>query len=444
MRPLSVTALISVLSLTPGFGNAQTVLTLQQAIDMARTRNGNAAAAYANYLGSRAQTAVQRAAFFPTLTPSYSYQSIRNQVVPGPHGSFQQTEGNSWQASASWLVLDSGQRQYNYLSAKRSEDSQFNTARQTLRQVLFDVEQQFFNVQRANETLASAQTEFDNAKLIDDQTKFSAEVGKTAKKDTYQSQADLANARFTLLQARNTTLTAGATLKSTIGFAAANQLPPLQSFDLPDTANRPTSLAAVLDQGMKNRPDLIAQRKNVDSLNFTARVEEINAGVSLTLNTSFSETYSPDRYEDRSAVLTLSYPLFDGGLTRARARAAKLAVTSARYTLLQLERNAKAEIETAFVNLAQIAEQIEAAKEAVRAANQNFEAASAAYKEGAESVIDVSTARVSLATAQANLINAKYDYYIAEIQLKLATGEMMPGEPAPNDLGRGFSAKVTP
>lgn len=415
---------------------------MSQVIDLARTRNGNVAAAFFTYQSARASTAQARAAFFPSIIPNYTYTSDRSQIVPGPHGSFSQTEGSSFGATATWKVLDNGQRQYNYLESKRSEESQFNTARQSLRQTLFNVEQQFFLALQATETLASAQATFDNAKLIDDQTKFSAEVGKTAKKDTFQSAADLANARVTLIQARNTTLTAAATLKSTIGFPASDQLPALQTFALPDTAKRPTDLRAVLEQGINSRPDLIAQRKFVDSLRFAAKMADLNAGVSLSLDTSFSETYAPDRFENRTAALTITYPLFDGGATRAAARAAHLQVVSAQYTLLQQERDAKAQIETAFVNLTQIAEQIEAAKQAVTAATQNFDAASAAYKEGAESIIDVSTARVSLATAQANLINAKYAYYIADLTLQLATGSRLEGEPLPGDLGRGLSTKV--
>jgi outer membrane protein len=122
--------------------------------------------------------------------------------------------------------------------------------------------------------------------------------------------------------------------------------------------------------------------------------------------------------------------VFDGGASRAAAREAGYNVKSAKQTLAQAERDARAQIETAFVQLRQNVERLSAAKEAYAAALENFNSASESQRLGASTIIDVLTANVSLVTAESNQIQAVYDYYISDVQFSLVTGSRLLGEPA--------------
>ena len=103
---------------------------------------------------------------------------------------------------------------------------------------------------------------------------------------------------------------------------------------------------------------------------------------------------------------------------------------AAEATYVQMERTAKAEIESAYYQVVQNIQRLRAARAALEAAQLNYKAAVEAQRLGAENIIDVLTARVSLATAENNAISAKYDTLIAQVNLALVTGRAIPGAPA--------------
>ncbi|MHB8637782.1 MAG: TolC family protein [Fimbriimonadaceae bacterium] len=404
-------------------------LTLEDAVALACRYNGSVGAAYYSYLAAHQATLQAYAPLLPTLSGSYVYNSDRSATNAFGQTLVTDVNGSSYNANANWRVFDLGVRNDNFLSARRSESSQLDNARQTLRQVLFNVQDQYFETLRAAELEKVARTEVERAQTIFDQTSDQVQVGKTARKDLLQAKADLANAKVTELQSRNTSATDIATLKSLIGLPSGEKLPTLPPYPLPDTSNVPTDLNKVSDDGIANRPDLQAQRESVRADQYTARALAVQAGVNVTLDATFGASFAPNYLENRLLTFTVSYPVFDGGASRAAARAAGYQVKAAKQTLAQAERDARAQIETAFVQLRQNVDRLAAAKEAYDAALENYNAAAESQRLGASTIIDVLTANVSLVTAESNQIQAVYDYDISEVQLRLATGERLLGEP---------------
>ena len=409
-------------------------LTIEDAVALACRRNGTIGAAYYAYLSSHQATLQAYAPLLPTLTGSYQYNADRTASTLGSQTFITDTNGSAYNANANWRIFDMGVRNDNFLSARRAEESQLDNARQTLRQVLFNVQDQYFETLRASELEKVSATEVERAQTIFDQTFEQVRVGKTAQKDVLQAKADLANAKVTELQSRNTSATDIATLKSLIGLPSRDPLPTLPPYPQPDTSQVPSDLNKVLDDGIAARPDLQAQRSTVRSLEFSARSLAIQAGVNVTLDATFGASFAPSYLENRLLTFTVSYPIFDGGSSRAAARAAGYNVKAAKETLAQAEREARAQIETAFVLLRQNVERLSAAKDAYAAALENYNAASESQRLGASTIIDVLTANVSLITAESNQIQAVYDYYISEVQLRLATGERLLGEPTGDRL----------
>lgn len=409
-------------------------LSLEDAVNLAVRNNGTIASAYYSYLSSHQSTLQAYAPLLPNVTGSYTYNYDRTATQIGSQTAVTKTNGATYAGTAAWRLFDMGIRNDNWLAARRAEDSSLDNARQTLRQVLFNVQSQYFETLRASELEKVSQTEVERAQTIFDQTSEQVKVGKTAAKDVLQAKADLANAKVTELQSRNTVATDGATLKSLIGFPSHDALPTLPALPMPDTSTVPTDLNAVLDSGVQKRPDLEAQRNTIRSLEFDARSLALQAGINITLDASFGASWAPNYLENRLLTFTISYPVFDGGASRAAARAAGYNVKAARESLAQAERDARAQIESAFVQLRQNVERLAAAKEAYAAALENYNAASESQRLGASTIIDVLTANVSLVTAESNQIQAVYDYYVSEVQLRLATGERLLGEPAGDHL----------
>lgn len=407
-------------------------LTLAEAIALARQRNGTVRAAFLDLEAARSRRREVFAAFLPTVTPSFRYEATHNQIFTGAgRGRTDDTDALS-QVSASWRILDSGEREWAHQAARRSEEAAAASARQVLRNILFTVHQQFYNALRNQELLRVSSAQVERAQRIMEQTQAQIDVGAAAKKDILQVRADFLNAQVDRLTAENATAIAEADLKATIGLDTVAKLDKLVPPVEPTTFEEPPPLEQVVAEGLANRPDLIALRKRVEAQKYFVRTANRQSGFTWTLDTSYNRTFSPDVTEFGAATFLVSYPLFDGGRLKEAAKQELLALRAQEAELVQFERDARAEIESAHALLRQDIQRVNAAKAAVEAARLNYQAALESQRLGAEGtdIITVLTAQVSLVTAESNYVEALYDYFISDVRLRLVTGRPIPGESA--------------
>jgi len=408
------------------------VLTLDQAVQMAKNKNGDVRAAVLSEKIARARVDGARAEFFPTITPSYTYNSRRVQLLNPTGGGklFTQSEGGTTTVNATWRLLDFGERGFNLSSATEEARAAEADSLQTLRQVLFQVYSTYYNTLRSQELVTAAAAQVTRAQSIYDATAAQVEVGQTAKKDLLQAQADLANSRVQQFAAQNAFSNAQASLKALIGMPSTTQLPSLVSSTPPSATLELPTLDDMIQAGMQNREDLISARKRTNSLKYSAQSAQRQATASVGLDATFTQELTPNTLQDRAFVLSVSLPWLDFGRSKAQAREAKFSYEASKSSLVQTERTAQAEIESAYQDVKQNAERLKAAQEAIDAAKQNFDAAAESQKLGVGTVVDVITAQASLATAESDYVQALYDYDTSVVQLRLVTGQSIPGEEA--------------
>lgn len=410
----------------------QDSLGLADALSLARERNGTVRAALHNVRSANYRVTQARSAFLPTLTPLWRYDDT-SQTGPGIPGALR-FQGARSEISANWRVLDAGQRDWALAGSRASAQAEELAALQTVRQVLFTVHQQFYEALRAGELLRVSSAQVERAKQILAQTEAQVKVGDAPEKDVFQARADYLNATVQELTSRNRTSTSQASLKATIGWESAKPLPELEARPQPSNFAEIEPLEAALEQGLAHRPDLEAQRARVEAQRAGARRADREAGPTWSLDASYGAGITPDRADNRVVTFLVSMPLFDGGRSRAAAREADASLASTRSSLSQSERDAIAEIESAHAELLLDIQRLDAAQAAVDAARLNYQAAIEAQKAGAAgtTVVTVSTAQVSLVTAESNHVEALYAYFIAEVGLRVATGQALQGE----EIGR--------
>lgn len=406
-----------------------TKLTLDDVVRLTKERNGTIRAAFADLDAAKARSQASYSAFLPTVTPGFRYQYLRQETASAQFGSrtfvFDQKQS---QIDGNWTFLDSGQRDAAFRLAKRNADATQFTLSQTVRQTLFNVQQQYYETLRAQELLKVTDSQVIRANAILEQTKKRVEVGDAARKDILQASADALNAQVNTIAARNRVANNGATLKASVGIDQFEPLPTLVAADSEPQLEKPSDLEGLFKSAMDIRPDLRAQRKRLEAQKFALKQSLINAGVAFNLDGGYTYQFSPNQGANQSLNLTLSYPLFDGGFRRANVRQDRATLESNVQTLTQAERTARAEIESAYTTLEQNVDRLAAAKAAVEAARVNYAAALGAQQAGASDLIEVLTAQVSLVTAESNYIEAVYDSLISDLRLKLVTGKPLPGE----------------
>ena len=405
-------------------------LTLQQAIAMAEGKNGDIKASRFQAAASGEVVNQQRAAFFPTITPEASYTNSRQDTRTGFNKGRFISAGAESDVTAKWEILDSGQREYGFLSARRSYQAQQATYEANRRQIVFNVDQSYFNSLRdkALETVAATQTQLSETTL--NQTQVQVQVGNAPQKDVKQAQADYLNAKVQELVAKNTTVGVVANLKSLIGWDSSSDLPPLMPMTEPGNVQLPETEDQAIAEGLRDRPDLQADRYNIESLHYEYLDAKQQASLSFQVNAQYEAAFSPDVFQGWSFGVSASLPLFDGGFSMAKARQAQDQELSQRAALVQRERDARASIETDYLTLSQNVQRVQAANLALQASQQNYEAQAEAMRLGAQNstVVTVLTALVSLVTAESNYVSAIYDYYTSLAQFQLDTGKKMIGE----------------
>jgi len=405
-------------------------LTLAQAIDLAKRRNGTIQAAILDVASAKSRVRETFGAFLPSVIPSYEYDTRRSELFTGPFRGRSGDVTHSTQVAANWRILDSGQREWAYQASRRSAEATAASASQTLRSILFTVNQQFFDALRAQELLRVASAQVERASKIQDQTQAQIDVGAAAKKDILQVRADRLNAEVSRLSAENQSSITEASLKATIGFEEKEELGNLVAEAEPSSFPEPESLEEAIKSGLAQRPDLVALRKRRDAQQYFVRTAEREATYTWTLDATLSRSFSEEVSDFRGLTFLVSLPLFDGHRSKEAARQQRLALMAQDAELVQAEREARADIESAHALLRQDIRRVAAAKLAKEAAQLNYDAALESQRLGAEGtdIITVLTAQVSLVTAESNYVEALYDYFISDVRLKLVTGRTMPGE----------------
>ena len=405
--------------------NAQETLSLDDALRLALQNNGLARAALAETDAADARLAAARANLYPSIDLSSS--TTRTRIEGG--GAIADTTQRQNGFGLEWLLLDNGQRELRIRQSSRTAEATRQSTRDTLRRVLFQTARAYYEALRRKDLLQVADTAVRRAETLLEVAKAQAEVGAAPQKDVLQAEADLANARVQQIQARNALRLAETDLKRLIGWDAQKPLPALTAPDAPPTPDPALSVEQLWQRARLQRPDLRDAELRLQISRLGLDAARLNSLLRLQISVRGFREYDPNSRTQGSISIVASYPLLDGGLTRANLREAEASLQSAQFRLQQAERDAYAEVESAVLSIREASERLEASKIAVAAAQRNFDAAQESLREGVGTIVEVLTAQLALITAETNLVQATYDATVAELQLRVATGERLPEEP---------------
>jgi outer membrane protein TolC len=363
--------------------------------------------------------------FLPSVTPVARYDYRRLDAG----GLVSKTDEGSTEIDVSWRILDAGQRNLTYRSRQRLRDRQGASTKQILRNILFTVNQQFYDALRTQELVKVRDASVERANEIMKSTEAQIAANVAPAKDILQARADLLNAKVDQLDARNQDTVARAQLKATIGFEGKGH-PELAKPAAPEQMPGLDPLDVVIRNGLAAREDLRAQRFGIEAQRLSVALAQKNAGVTWALDANYTRQFTNRESDSRNLTFLASMPLFDGNQSKEAVTQARLGLAGLEADYEQAAREAAAEIESAYRTLEQDRERFAAATAALEAARENYKAATEAQRLGADgtTIITVLTAKISLITAESNYVNAVYDVFVSEVRLKLAAGQPIPGE----------------
>ena len=410
------------------------VLTLDEALRLARANHPQLHAARAQTEASTARVAEAKAPLLPQVNGSASYQQGTYNQAPLPGVtqsgfSSSSTSGDtrpyySAGVSANELIYDFGQTTGKWNAAKATLRSQEENERNFVVQVAFNLRSSYFTAAAARALVKVAEDTLRNQESHLKQTQGFVEAGTHPEIDLAQARTDYANAKVQLINAQVAYDTDKALLNQTMGVERGTDYevadPPADP-----VAGEDTSTDAILPVALKARPDLMSLARQIEAQELTTKSIKGNYAPSFGFNVGANEKgYELDNLVwNWSATLGLNWQIFGGGITDAQMREAR-ANTAALRAQYDLQRQqVRADVEQARLGVRAAKATIEATHEAAVNARVRLGLAEGRYRAGIGSMIELGDSQVALTAASAQEIQAVFNLATARARLLQALGQ---------------------
>jgi outer membrane protein len=306
----------------------------------------------------------------------------------------------------------------------KSTEAAFQSARQD---ALLRVAEAYFKVLTEQDNLASVQAEKTAIGEQLEQAKRSFEVGSATVTDQQEAQA-----RFDLAVAKEIAATNSLNI-------ARNALVLLTNRPLPARLAGPAGPIAIASPNPTAAEPWVEQARTNSYAVLKAQAEATSAryevtkkyaghlpSLDLVANRTYSkETTSPDTTSSSNYVgLSLTVPLFAGGLTLSQTREASALKAKADLDLQAARLNAEQAARTAYLNVVAGLSQVNALEAAERSSKLALDSNKLGYEVGVRINIDVLNAQQQLYAAQRDLSKARYDTLLASLKLRASVGSL--------------------
>lgn len=408
---------------------AARVLTLDEALRIGLKRQPQMRQAQAGVEAARGRVDQALAPLLPQLTGSASYE---------------RTSGTSGQAfdvftgaaagardlysvglTGRLTVWDFGQTPNRWRAARAAASGEERFAEGTARSVALAIRTTYFNAVASRSLVVVARDRVTNEEKHFQQVKAFVEVGTRPRIDLVTERANLANARVQLIQAENDYATARVQVEQAIG---VTDLGPWEVADqtLEPVPGEEAALEVLLQEALAARPDLAAlsEQRRAQELTVSALQGGYLPSLGVQASVAGQGPRPGDLSEAWSTAVTLSWPLFQGGLTRGQVREAKANATALDAQLESLRQQVRLDVEQARLGVRAAVASLSASKDASESAREQLALAEGRYQTGVGSVLELSDAQLALTTALAQQVQAEFSLATARSQLLRALGRL--------------------
>ena len=404
------------------------VITLTQAED--RAMKHQPALLEAGYAAAAGEARVEeaRAALLPQVIANAGYRrgtgnrNLRVGLVPlyAPNASGGQSHAIfdylSANLTATQLLYDFGQSTGIWRADRERATAGREDARAILADVILDVRLAFINVRAQKELVAVAKGNVENQWRHLEQVQGFIDAKLRPPIDLAQARADVGTAELRLLMAENDYSLAKVDLRRAMGEASQDDYD-VATDEIPPVPDEDASQEQLTRQAIQQRADLSAadRRIRADELALTAARGGYGPKIHLSATvTDVGPLWTPGPFDSRNlrwnyyALLSLSWPLFEGLRTKAvvTEMQATLSQTRARKSLLFL--SADVEVDHARRTIAMTKGAIRVADMTVENSRERLKLAEGRYQAGAGTALELADAQLGNVAAAVARVQARF------------------------------------
>ncbi|MDP2336928.1 MAG: TolC family protein [Bacteroidota bacterium] len=449
--------------------NAQQILTLEKALDIASANSPSILTSLLNLERSKQSLAAQNAAlksnFSLGLTPlsydqtrsfdaytsnwftSKSTQSFGTFTVSQP---FLPTDGTislvnrfGWQnkysssndrenkAFSNNLSLSIAQPLFTYNRTKLSlkelqlnlENAQLNYAMQKLNNEK-QVTQFFYDVYLAQMSLNISREEFANTQKSYEITQNKVTAGIAAKEELYQAELNFATSKSSVQNAQVTLDNLKDQFKQYIGMDIMEEITVMTDVTLNPVV---VDVKKAIESGLNSRMELRQREIDIETSQFslirTKSLNEFRGDVNLSLGISGDNEYLTDVYKTptNSPRVSVSFnlPLYDWGEKKARIKAQEAVIQTQELNQSEQKKQITLDIRRVYRSLQNLINQIDIAAQNEKNAQLTYEINLERYANGDLTSMDMNLFQNQLSQKKMSYANSLIDYKIELLNLKI-------------------------
>lgn len=308
-----------------------------------------------------------------------------------------------------------GAAKSNYRASLENLAAAGNDIKLNARNAFFAVlrAQRFVDVQQ--QALKDAQDQLKNTQLLE-------QNGVAAHVDTLRVQSQVQQSQSDLIAARNSLAIANSNFNAVLARPIDT---PVEVVDIAALPEPPTDEAKLRDEAHAQRPEAKALLETRKALEQVRKAAQTGNMPTLNFAVNYNRSFNPGAFAQPytlGGTLTLGFPIFDSGITKARVQEARQDEDQARLLYDQQLESISQEVRQAMANLTNANERLDSATKQVQYTEENLRLARIRYQAGEGILLQVTDAETLLTQARNQEVSARYDYLTAYSQLQHALG----------------------
>ncbi|MCW3094654.1 MAG: outer rane efflux protein [Chthonomonadaceae bacterium] len=415
----------------PPAGTPSRPLSADEAARIALRLQPNIAVARAGITVAQGITQQARSGLNPQVNVGLSYNTV--QTLSGTGTSVPTTNGGSSNTSSGLTGAVSVQQLiYDFNHTRdlvREEQALEQAATQNLSVVqqvtVFQVKQAFYQYVQFRQFVAINEENVHNRQdqLALANARFKSGLGLAA--DVATAQTAVAVAVESLILTRNNAETARVNLALLMGIDPRTPIQPAVSDEPPVTSDDVNSFVR---KALVQRPEILQAQATIRAGEYAVRsAKTTNAPVvvgTLGIGTRGDQFFPQN--DTATAGVALQFPLYDGGLTAGRVKAARGNLEGAQAQLRSVELTVTSDVSQAYLDLRSAEQRVSAAGGEVANAQEGIRIATGRYRAGLGLFLDILNAQQFLYTAETDQATALYTVQQARAMVARAMGAPIP------------------
>lgn len=451
--------------------NGQQILTLDKALDIARSNSPDIRRSLLNLERSeqtlKAQNAALKSNFSLSVSP-FSYDQTRSfdnfnakwftSKTTQSSGTFMvsqpflPTDGTislvnrfGWQNKSSIQGLNSidSKAFTNYLSLSIAQPIfTYNRTKLQIKELELDLEnaqlsyamqrlnmekqvtQFFYDVYLAQMNLSISQDEFNNTQKSYEITQNKVTAGIAAKEELYQAELNFATAKSTLQNAQVNLDNLKDQFKQYIGMDIMDEITVMTDVTMSPVV---VDMKKAIDFGLSSRMELRQRAIDIENSQFdlikTKSLNEFKGDISLSLgitgdNEKLKNIYDNPTNNPRVSV-SFNIPLYDWGEKKARIKAQEAVIETQKLSETEQRKQITLDIRKVYRSLQNLVNQIDIAKQNEKNAQLTYEINLERYANGDLTSMDMNLFQTQLSQKKMSYAQSLIDYKIELLNLKI-------------------------